>query len=101
MLPGEWTTYGELGAAAADGGNAARLVARLASEHPAFANAHRVLGRGGRLAGDEAGARRRRARLEAEGVAFRGRAADPARRVGWVELRGRLGEAVGNACSPP
>jgi hypothetical protein len=45
------------------------------------------------VAGDEASARRRRARLESEGVAFRGLAADPARRVGWVELRGRLGEA--------
>jgi alkylated DNA nucleotide flippase Atl1 len=101
VLPGEWTTYGELGAAATDGGNAARLVARLASEHPAFANAHRVLGSGGRVAGDEADARRRRARLESEGVVFRGRAADPARRVGWVQLRGRLAEAEKNACSPP
>jgi len=98
---GEWTTYGELGAAASDGRNAARLAGRLASQHPAFANAHRVLGSGGRLAGEEADARRRRARLEAEGVAFYGRAADQARRVGWVELRGRLGEAAGNTCSPP
>jgi len=45
-----------------------------------------------RVAGGEAGARRRQARLEAEGVAFHGRAADPARRVGWIELRGRLAE---------
>jgi hypothetical protein len=35
-------------------------------------------------------AARRQARLEVEGVVFRGRAADPARRVRWVELRGRL-----------
>jgi alkylated DNA nucleotide flippase Atl1 len=93
VASGEWTTYGELGAAATDGRNAARLVARLASEHPGFANAHRVLGSGGRVAGEEASARRRQARLEAEGVAFRGRTADPARRVGWIELRGRLSEA--------
>ena len=92
LARGEWTTYGELGAAATDGRNAARLVARLASGHPEFANAHRVLGSGGRVAGGEAGARRRQARLEAEGVAFHGRAADPARRVGWIELRGRLAE---------
>lgn len=95
MARGEWTTYGELGAAAADGGNAARLVARLASGHPGFANAHRVLGAGGRLAGEETSARRRRARLQAEGVTFSGGRADPARRVGWVELRGRLAEASG------
>jgi alkylated DNA nucleotide flippase Atl1 len=93
VLPGEWTTYGELGAAVTDGGNAARLVAHLASQHPGFANAHRVLASDGRVAGDEAGARRRKARLVAEGVAFHGRVADPARRVGWVALRGRLGEA--------
>jgi len=36
-----------------------------------------------------------------EGVAFHGRAADPARRVGWIELRGRLLEAGGNTCSRP
>lgn len=95
LRPGEWTTYGDLGAAATGGGHAARLAARLAASHPEFANAHRVLGSGGvvvRGPGDDEDARRARDRLEAEGVAFRGRAADPARRVGWVELRGRLGE---------
>jgi alkylated DNA nucleotide flippase Atl1 len=71
----------------------ARLVAHLASQHPGFANAHRVLASDGRVAGEEAGAGRRRARLIGEGVAFHGRVADPARRVGWVELRGRLHEA--------
>jgi alkylated DNA nucleotide flippase Atl1 len=82
-----------MGAAATGGGRAARQVARLAAAHPDFANAHRVLGSGGvvvRGPGAEAGAARARARLEAEGVAFRGRAADPARRVRWVDLRGRL-----------
>ena len=34
---GEWTTYGELGAAATGGGNAARLAARM-TWHPDFAN---------------------------------------------------------------
>jgi alkylated DNA nucleotide flippase Atl1 len=94
VAPGEWTTYGELGAAAADGGNAARLAARLATNHPAFANAHRVLGSGGRAAGPEADARRRQSRLEAEGVVFNGRSADPARHVGWIALRGRLSEVA-------
>jgi len=60
-----------------------------------------VLGSGGRVVGAEADVRSRRARLESEGVVFRGRAADPARRVGWIALRGRLSEENGNACSPP
>jgi alkylated DNA nucleotide flippase Atl1 len=93
--PGEWTTYGDLGAVATGGGVAARLVARLAASHPEFENAHRVLGSGGlvvRGPGDEVDAKRSRARLESEGVVFRGRVADPACRVRWVELRGRLSE---------
>ncbi|HEY4025717.1 MAG TPA: hypothetical protein VGO86_04740 [Candidatus Dormibacteraeota bacterium] len=93
VLHGEWTTYGDLGAAATGGGVAARLAARLAASHPEFANAHRVLGSGGVVVsgkGDEASALRRRARLEAEGVVFRGRAADPSCQVRWIELRGRL-----------
>lgn len=100
VLHGEWTTYGDLGAAATGGGVAARVAARLASTHPEFANAHRVLGSGGVVMcgqGAEVNARHRRARLEAEGVVFRGRAADPARRVRWVELRGRLMELEGAA----
>jgi len=95
VYAGEWTTYGDLGAAATDGGRAARLAARLASVHPEFANAHRVLASGGRVShprGEEAEGRRRRARLESEGVTFRGRTADPERRVRWIELRGRLRE---------
>jgi hypothetical protein len=51
-----------------------------------------VLGAGGRVAGDEAGARLRQSRLEAEGVAFTGRRADPAHHVGWIALRGRLSD---------
>src|SRR5437868_13618434 len=95
VLPGEWTTYGDLGAAATGGRFAARLVARLAARHPDFANAHRVLGSGGvvvRGAGAEVAARSARDRLLAEGVPFRGAVADPSRRVRWVELRGRLRE---------
>jgi alkylated DNA nucleotide flippase Atl1 len=95
VAPGEWTTYGDLGAAATGGGRAARQVARLAATHPDFASAHRVLGSGGvvvRGAGGEQDALRSRGRLESEGVAFSGRAADPSRRVRWIELRGRLTE---------
>ena len=92
---GEWTTYGDLGAAATDGGNAARQAARLAAGHPDFANAHRVLGSGGVVvygAGGQENARLRRRRLEEEGIEFRGRTADGSRRVRWGELRGRLSE---------
>jgi len=95
VLPGEWTTYGDLGAAASGSGHAARQAARLAARHPEFANAHRVLASGGvvtRGPGGEGEASEARARLLAEGVPFRGRRADPARRVGWIELRGRLAE---------
>jgi hypothetical protein len=60
-----------------------------------------VLGSGGRVVGDEADCRERRARLESEGVVFHGPAADPARHVGWIALRGRLSEQDGNTCSPP
>lgn len=92
---GEWTTYGDLGAVATDGGNAARQAARLAANHPDFANAHRVLGSGGVVvhgAGGQENARLRRERLEEEGVEFCGRIADASRRVRWAELRGRLSE---------
>src|SRR5262249_50243146 len=92
---GEWTTYGDLGAAATDGGNTARQAARLAAGHPDFANAHRVLGSGGVVvygAGGPENARLRRRRLEGEGVGIRGGPADGSRRVRWGELRGRLSE---------
>jgi alkylated DNA nucleotide flippase Atl1 len=92
VVAGEWTTYGDLGLAAT-GGPAARLVARLAARHPEFANAHRVLGRGGvvvRGPGGDREARRARELLTGEGVVFHGRAADPGQRVSWLGLRGRL-----------
>ncbi len=87
-----------LRAAATGARAAARVVGRLAAGHPGFANAHRVLASGGvvtRGPGGESQARRARARLRGEGVSFRGSAADPGRRVGWVELRGRLEELRG------
>lgn len=95
VLPGEWTTYGDLGAAATGSRFSARLVARLAADHPGFANAHRVLASGGvvvRGPGGEAAAAEARRRLMDEGVPFRGAAAEPSCRVGWLVLRGRLAE---------
>lgn len=86
--PGEWTTYGDL-AAAADLPSP-RIPAHLAATDPGFPNALRVLGAGGRIrrpGAIETG--RVRARLEAEGVRFRGERADPARRVTWLDLRAR------------
>jgi alkylated DNA nucleotide flippase Atl1 len=89
VAAGEWTTYGDVAAAAGRPG-AARMVGRLAALHPAFANAHRVLGAGGRIVRPApADTARCRRRLEEEGVCFSGALADPARRVGWNDLRGR------------
>jgi alkylated DNA nucleotide flippase Atl1 len=93
---GEWTTYGDIGIAASGSRHAARMVGHLASTDPGFANAHRVLGSGGFVVpgqGGKAAAARRRHRLQAEGVQFKGATADQSRRVGWLDLRGRLSEA--------
>lgn len=92
---GEWTTYGDIGIAASGSPHAARMVGHLASTDPEFANAHRVLGSGGAVVpgqGGKASAARRRRRLQAEGVCFKGATADRSRRVGWLDLRGRLAE---------
>ena len=88
---GEWTTYGDV--AAASGARSARLVGSLAAQHPEFPNAHRVLDAAGHVRRPTAGqSSASRARLEAEGVRFRGTVADRERRVRWTDLRGRLAE---------
>ncbi|HEV1997657.1 MAG TPA: MGMT family protein [Candidatus Dormibacteraeota bacterium] len=93
VRPGEWTSYGDVAAAAGGSRLGARAVGRLAATNPAFANPHRVIGRGGRVpegwGGRSAGPDDCRARLGAEGVGFRDGAADPARHVGWNVLLGR------------
>ncbi|MBO0707632.1 MAG: DNA methyltransferase [Candidatus Dormibacteraeota bacterium] len=86
--PGEWTTYGDL-AAAADLPSP-RIPAHVAATDPRFPNAVRVLGAGGRIrrpTTTDIG--RVRVRLEAEGIRFRGDRADPARHVTWLDLRAR------------
>jgi len=88
--PGEWTTYGDL-AAAADLPSP-RMPAHVAATDPGFPNAVRVLGAEGRIRRPTATATARvRARLEAEGVRFFGERADPARHVTWLDLRARAG----------
>lgn len=85
---GEWTTYGDLAAAA--GLTSPRIPAHLASTDPDFPHALRVLGAGGRVRRPtRTAADRVRARLETEGVHFAGDRADPAQRLTWLDLRGR------------
>lgn len=96
---GEWTTYGDL-AAAADLPSP-RMAAHAAALDPAFPNAHRVLGAGGRIRRrTEPETDRVRRRLEREGVRFEGVRADPDRRVRWIDLRGRLEDADANSRAP-
>lgn len=86
--PGEWTTYGDL-AAAADLPSP-RIPAHVAATDPEFPNALRVLGAGGRIRRPTAtDIARVRGRLEAEGLQFLGERADPGRHVTWLDLRAR------------
>jgi alkylated DNA nucleotide flippase Atl1 len=95
VRPGEWTTYGDI-AAAAGRPCGARMVGRAAATSGDFPNAHRVLRADGTIsrgAGDRgrAGEERARGLLEAEEVRFSpdGKA-DPTARVYWDELERRL-----------
>jgi alkylated DNA nucleotide flippase Atl1 len=91
---GEWTTYGDI-AAAAGRPRSARMVGHEAAESADFPNAQRVLRADGTVSrgAQDPGAHADRARrlLEAEGVSFstNGRA-DPTARVYWDELQRRL-----------
>ena len=82
---GFWTSYGELGAGATGRHGTHRLVARLASQNPAFENAWRVLHADGSIAegwrGHGGGPERCRELLEAEGVRFINGRADPAKKI--------------------
>jgi alkylated DNA nucleotide flippase Atl1 len=49
---GEWTTYGDFSIAVYDSPRMALTVARVAAHHPAFANPHRILQRGGTVSAD-------------------------------------------------
>ena len=92
---GEWTTYGDI-AAAAGHPRRARMVGRAASTMDDFPNAHRVLSADGTVGrgtgpGGRNSAERARRLLEREGVGFSqsGRA-DPAARIYWDELQRRM-----------
>lgn len=96
---GEWTTYGDVSAAARGDKRAARAVGAAAARDPRFPSPHRVLAGGGVIsrpgdASSEGGLAEIRRRLESEGIGFdkRGRA-DPARHVHWDELAHRAGRA--------
>ena len=91
--PGEWTTYGDISAAARGASRWARAVGHEAATSARFPNPHRVLGHDGlitRPAGTT-DAQRARALLEAEGIRFFSGRADPAQRIHWDELARRAG----------
>jgi alkylated DNA nucleotide flippase Atl1 len=80
-----WTSYAEIAEATTGTRAAARAVGRVASRHAGFPNAWRVIRADGSIpegwgGGGDAPARCR-ARLEAEGVAFRGGRADPEKKL--------------------
>lgn len=89
---GEWTSYGDISAAALGHKRAARLVGNLAAVDPRFPNAHRVLTSEGRVSRPDGRVETARGRLRGEGVAFGGGRADPSRRVHWDELQRRDGK---------
>jgi alkylated DNA nucleotide flippase Atl1 len=91
LIPdGHWTAYGEIGAAATGSRRAARLVARIAANDPAFPNAWRVIHADGSIPDgwghSPGGPERCRRLLEAEGVTFTNGRADPARKILSDEL---------------
>lgn len=70
VQPGEWTTYGDV-AAAAGASRSPRAVGREAAVSEDFPNAHRVLRHEGTIArGRTSEAARARRLLEGEGIAF-------------------------------
>ena len=98
---GEWTSYGDIAAVAFGTKRLARKVGAAAASSDDFPNAHRVLTADGRVsrgpAGSEAWVARVEAKLASEGIAFRDRRADPARRVHWDELARRAGLEPGRS----
>ena len=92
---GEWTTYGEISMLVFGHRGASRAVGRWLAQDETFANAHRVLRAGGRVApgwgGGGDGPARCRSRLQAEGVEFSGDTAPARCRVTWSVLAERLG----------
>jgi O6-methylguanine-DNA--protein-cysteine methyltransferase len=93
---GRWVTYGDVAIAAFDNRNLARVIARVAARNPAFANPHRVLAKGGRIAegwrddegrGPEECERRLR---EIDKIEVTDGVADPNKRMGYEELKARL-----------
>lgn len=93
---GEWTTYGDVAVAVRGDDRGARAVGRAVATLPSFPNPHRILRAGGTISPEmrfldgSGGAEECQRRLEEEGISFADGHADPARRLGWEELRERL-----------
>jgi alkylated DNA nucleotide flippase Atl1 len=98
---GEWTTYGDFSIAVYDNSRMASTIARIAGGHPAFSMPHRILQAGGTVSPEWHDEERRRdpeeckRRLEREGVWLHDEnRANPAKFIGWEELRRRLTAAA-------
>lgn len=95
---GEWTTYGDVSIAVRGDDHAARAVGRSAATLPDFPHPERILQAGGVIPdgwrdSQGRGPEECRRRLEQQGVRFKDDRADPAQRLPWEELRGRLAAA--------
>ena len=98
IMPGEWTSYGDLSKAVTGRSSAAMAVGQLAANDPDFPNPHRVINSTGRIprgwrSETGEGPEECRRRLEADGVMFLpDGSADPAQRLAIEELRDRASE---------
>jgi alkylated DNA nucleotide flippase Atl1 len=95
---GEWTSYGDIAMAVLSTSWGARGIGKIAAD-PAFANPHRVLNQKGAINPNWTDAQGNgpiycRERLEREGVRFQDDRAPQSQRVGFQELRERLGQVV-------
>jgi alkylated DNA nucleotide flippase Atl1 len=89
---GRWTTYGNFSIAVYENVKMAITIGQIAAKNSAFVNPHRVLWAGGEIKDawrDDAGngAEECERRLVEEGIEVKDRFADPAKFIGWEDLK--------------